>query len=348
MAAPSNSVTFPFFLISDLNSDNPVVTLTIQANGSFAPIVDPSLTFGHSGNEFTITGQLSEINKALNNVTYTPASTSDTLTLTVADLSGDSAFRTLNLNTTTPASPTLTTIASSGEITNAGLIDITGTTTLNSDQLLNTGATVKVEPGELLKLDGTRFFGGTITDNGTVESAGVVAIISTNLNIGAGDQLTIDADGTLSLSGTIITGGIINNLSSAPGIQLLGSSTINGGVQLNGGVVAVASAQTLSFGNATATGVTFNDPGTIQVASAKTLTLAGTDAITGSVFSIFVGTPQAASSNSVLFPFFFISDLNPDDPVVTLTIQANGSFSPISGSGLTLVRAATRSQLPAC
>ena len=320
-AAPSNSVLFPFVLISDLNPDDPVVTLTIQANGSFAPIADPNLTFGQSGNEFTITGQLNEINNALaNGIIYSPASTADTLTLTVADLSGDTAFRTISLDTSNPASPGFTNIGSSGEITNAGLIDITGTTTLNSDQLFNTGATVKVETNDLLKLDGTRFNGGTITDNGTVEIAGPDAIIATNLNIGTGDHLTIDTGGTLFVSGTTISGGIINNLSSAPGIDVLGSSTINGGAQLNGGVVTVTSGQTLTFGNATTSGTTFNDPGIIQVASGKTLTLAGTDAITGSVFSIFVGSVQAAPSNSVLFPFVLISDLNPDDPVVTLTI----------------------------
>jgi len=189
----------------------------------------------------------------------------------------------------------ISTNGSSGEITNASLIDITGTTTLNSDQLFNTAATatVKVEPNALLKLDGTKFNGGIITDNGTVEIAGFDAIVATTLNIGAGDYLTIDLGGTLFLSGTTISGGVISNLSSAPGIDVLGSSAINGGAQLNGGAVKIEPGQTLTFGNAavagsnaTVSGTTISDPGTIQIAGGRTLTLAGTDTITGSIFAI--------------------------------------------------------------
>ena len=65
--------------------------------------------------------------------------TSNTLTLSVTDGSGDTAFRTIDINTSNPASPTTTNITASGEITNAGLMDITGTTTLSSDALFNRG-----------------------------------------------------------------------------------------------------------------------------------------------------------------------------------------------------------------
>ncbi len=103
---------------------------------------------------------------------------------------------------------------------------------------------------------------------------------------------------------------------------------------------SVSNAGTVTFGNATVTGTSFNDPGTIQVVSGTTLTLAGTDSITGGKFFIFVGSPQPISSNPtptspVLLPFVFINDLNADDPMVTLTIQsnqANALFAGISGS----------------
>ena len=90
----------------------------------------------------------------------------------------------------------------SGEVTNAGLIDITGTTTLSSDALFNSGGTVKIEAGELLQLDDSKIYSGTITDNGTVEISGLDALSSgAHLNIGAGDQLTIDPTATLFLAG---------------------------------------------------------------------------------------------------------------------------------------------------
>ena len=113
------------------------------------------------------------------------------LTLSITDGSGDTAFRTISLNTSNPAAPTFANIGASGEIANAGLLDIFGTTALNSDLLLNSG-TVKVEPNALLTLDGTKFNGGTITDNGAVEIAGIDSISNASLNIGAGHQVTID------------------------------------------------------------------------------------------------------------------------------------------------------------
>ncbi len=340
-AAPNNSVLFPFILINDLNTDDPTVTLTIQANGTFVPISASGVTFGQIGSVMTITGLLSDINSALaKGVTYTPASTSDTMTLTVTDSSGDSAFRTISINTTNPAAPSFTTISSSGEIDNAGLIAITGTTALNSDQLFNNG-TVTVGANDLLQLDGTRVQGGTISDNGTVEIVGLSAVISTNLNIGAGNQLTIDPTARLTISGTTISGGIITNLSSAPGIDVLGSSTINGGAQVNGGSVTIEAGQTLTFGNAavigsnaTVTGTTFDDPGTIRVASGRTLTLAGTDAITGSILAVSGFRAQVQSGpGTVSLTGLSVGDLNnPGSAVLTLTVRTSSGTLQSTGA----------------
>ena len=172
-AAADNSVLFSPVGIGDLNSGaNPSLTLTIQASsGSFAPISGSGLTLTQSGDEVTITGDLTDINKALDNgITYTPATgvTSNTLMLSVTDGLGDAAFKTISVNTSTAASPTTTNLSASGEITNAGLIDVTGTATLSSDAVLNTG-TVKIESGEHLTLNDSKIYGGTVTDNSTVE-----------------------------------------------------------------------------------------------------------------------------------------------------------------------------------
>ncbi len=200
-AAAGNSVLFSLVEANDLTPGaNPSVTLTIQASsGSFAAISGSGVAITQNGDVVTIVGDLTDVNNALDNgITYTPVGSSNTLTLSVTDGSGDTAFRTISINTSNPASPTTTNLGANGEITNAGLMDITGTTTLSSDSLFNNGGTVKVESSELLKLDDAKVYGGTITDNGTVEVAGFNAISSgANLNIGAGDQLTIDPTATL-------------------------------------------------------------------------------------------------------------------------------------------------------
>jgi hypothetical protein len=280
-AAPSNSVLFPFFLISDLNSDDPMVTLTIQANGSFVPISGSGLTITQSSNEITIAGLLSDVNNALSkNVIYTPASTSDTLTLSITDGSGDTAFRTISLNTSNPAAPSFTNTGASGEITNTGTMDVTGTTTLNSDLLLNNTGTVKVEPSALLILHGTKFNGGTITDNGSVEISGFDSITNATLNIGTSDQLTIDTNATLYLNGTTIAG--LGTLTDN-GTLIATSGTSDIAVTLNGtGTDIIESGATLDVtGSLTGTGsITIQSGGTFGVGTAitQTLTLGGTGA----------------------------------------------------------------------
>ena len=45
-------------------------------------------------------------------------------------------------------------------------------TTLNSDAVFNSSGTVKVKNNALLQIDDAKVFGGTVTDNGTVEISG--------------------------------------------------------------------------------------------------------------------------------------------------------------------------------
>ena len=235
--AGGNSVLFSLVQANDLTPvADPSVTLTIQASsGSFVAISGSGVAITQNGDVATIVGDLTDVNNALDNgITYTPVGSSNTLTLSVTDGSGDTAFRTISINTSNPASPTTTNLGANGEITNAGLMDITGTTTLSSDSLFNSGGTVKVESSELLKLDDAKVYGGTITNNGTVEVAGFNAISSgASLNIGAGDQLTIDSTATLVVNNATIigaTGGTINNGTSISGgtIEVQTSTTLSG------------------------------------------------------------------------------------------------------------------------
>src|SRR5262249_40945922 len=131
--------------------------------------------------------------------------------------------------------------SATGQINNGGLIDVTGTTTLNSDVVFNStaaGTRIKVEASELLKLDDTRIFNGAVTDNGTIEVLGVSTLNNVTLTINSGGQLTLDPGSKLNLTGSTITGnGLINDGTGASGatLDVQGSSTISGATLNNGG-----------------------------------------------------------------------------------------------------------------
>ena len=172
VSAAGGSVFFSSVGIDELTSGatNPSVTLTIKASsGSFAALSGAGVVVNQSGDTVTLTGLLSAIKAALSGgLTYTPVGTSNTLTLSVDDGSGDTAFRTLSINTSNPLAPTNSITAASGQINNGGLIDVTGTTTLDSVTLLNGTGMVQVEAaGGHLTLDDTRIYGGTIKNLGT-------------------------------------------------------------------------------------------------------------------------------------------------------------------------------------
>ena len=205
------------------------------------------------------------------------------LTLSVTDGLGDTAFRTLTVNTTNPTSPSNTITEASGEIKNAGLIDVTGaTTSLESDTLLNSGGTVKVEASAHLTLDDSRIYNGTITNLGMVEVIGIGSIASGAVLTNTAAQLTIDAASKLKLSNGTITGGTITDNGL---IDVGGAGTINGGAQLSGGQVTVEAGQTLTLGSDTVTGTTFTD-----TAAGAILSVNGTDTLTLSGVTIVGGT----------------------------------------------------------
>ena len=359
-AAGNNSVFYSLISIASLGSSNSSVTLTIQASsGSLAALSGPGLTVvnGLNGSTGTIevTGTLSAINAALSGgLTYTPGLgiTSNTLTFNVIDSSGDTAFRTIGINTSNPTSPAVTNISTSGQINNAGLFDVTGTATLSSADVYSTGATLKVETTGTLTLDDTKLHSGTVTDNATVGITGFGALSGVALNIGSGDQLTIDSAATLFVAGGTITGttgAAINDGTSSSGgsIDVLSSSTISG-VSLNNGSVTINAGQTLTLDGTTVTGSTITElnntsgatptTGLVNIDSGKTLTLAGADTINGGVFGFFLLGPAPAANNSAFYSLVSIASLSSSNSSVTLTIQASsGSLAALSGPGVTVV-----------
>ncbi len=269
--------------IGNLNTGNPQVTLTITASsGSLAALSGSGLTVvgGLNGTNGTIevTGTLSAVNAALaSGLTYSPVGTSNTLTMTIDDGSGDTAFRTLTIATPLVGSPSFQVTDASGAIRiagpngqNSGLLDITGTTTLSSDEVFNGSANLKVEANATLKLIHTGTHGGTITDNGTIEITGESGINGGLLNIGANGVLLIDSGKLLTLNGSTVTGTVTDNGT----IEVTGSSAINGAKLSNGGIT-VDSGQTLTLDGTTVNGTVFTD-----TATGAALSLDGGDTLT--------------------------------------------------------------------
>ena len=143
----------------------------------------------------------------------------------------------------------------------AGSIDVTGTSTIDSGASLNNGG-VTVASGVTLTLDDVTVTGTTFTDTA------------------AGATIQIDDGTTLTLSGTEIIGGTIND-GTVPGtgsIDVTDNSKIDSGASLNNGGVTVASGVTLTLDDVTVTGTTFTDTASgaiIQIDDGTTLTLSG-------------------------------------------------------------------------
>ena len=147
-----------------------------------------------------------------------------------------------------------------------------------------------------------RIYGGTITDNGTVEITGLSSLVNARLNIGTGDQLTIDPTATLFLTGTTInggTGGTINDGTSLIGATIdvnTSSSSSNSAIDnasLNYGGVTVENGAVLTLDNDTVTGTTFTD-----TASGALLSIDGGDQLTISGVTINGGTINDGTSLS--------------------------------------------------
>ena len=147
------------------------------------------------------------------------------------------------------------------------------------------------------------------------------------LNIGAGDQVTIDSAATMAFGGTI-TGTTSATITDNGEIDVAGSSAITGGAQLSGGQIVVATGASLALNNVRVSNSTVtidntsaNVGGLITVGSGDTLTLAGTNIITGGVFAVGNSDPQAGAGGSV---FFLKVELMVDaitTPSVTLTCK---------------------------
>jgi VCBS repeat-containing protein len=157
--------------------------------------------------------------------------------------------------------------------------------------------TVKVKDGATIK-GASAVSKGAITNDGTLEVAGAATLLNdvlTNTN----HVIKIDDGQTLTLSGTEITGGTINNYSGAQGgtIDVTGDSKIDGNATLNKGAVTVESGFTLTLDDATVAGTAIANHGAIKVDTSKKLTLNGAS-LTGGALTVS-GTLDSTGTSAI-------------------------------------------------
>nr|WP_245284210.1 FecR domain-containing protein [Bradyrhizobium sp. WSM2254] len=215
---------------------------------------------------------------------------------------------------------------SGGAIKGGGTIDVTGASRIDGGATLSVtavtadaaltldGVTVSgtditdnssIELDNTVKLkDGARIQGtsaaskGAITNNGTLEIAGAATLLNDVLT-NTSHVIKIDDGQTLTLSGTEISGGTINNFSGAQGgtIDVTGNSRIDGNATLNKGTVTVENGITLTLDDATIAAATIGNGGTVKVDASKKLTLAGAT-LTGGALSVS-GTLDSSGATTI-------------------------------------------------
>ncbi|KJC43213.1 VCBS domain-containing protein [Bradyrhizobium sp. LTSP857] len=139
---------------------------------------------------------------------------------------------------------------------------------------------------------------GAITNTGTLEIAGAATLLN-DVIANTGHIIQVDDGKTLTLSGTEITGGTINNYSGVLGgtIDVTGDSQIDGNATLNQGAITVESDVTLTLDDATVSASTITNGGTVQVDASKKLTLAGSK-LTGGTLSVS-GTLDSSGTTTI-------------------------------------------------
>ncbi|MGY3462194.1 VCBS repeat-containing protein [Bradyrhizobium sp. LM3.4] len=179
---------------------------------------------------------------------------------------------------------------------------VTADAKLTLDGVTVSGSTItdnsSIELDNTVKLkDAAKIQGGAITNNGTLEIAGAATLLNDVLT-NTGHIVKVDDGQTLTLSGTEITGGTIDNYSVLGGtIDVTGDSKIDGNATLNKGAVAIETGVTLTLDDATVVGTAITNGGIVKVDTSKKLTLAGAS-LTGGTLTV-VGTLASSDATTI-------------------------------------------------
>src|SRR5882724_1022479 len=206
-----------------------------------------------------------------------------------------------------------------GTLDNFGQINVSGAGNALHDELVsNFGAFIV--SGELILDLGTTITGGTISNTGSLKIESEQGATLDNVDVGnfAG---TIQVDTTLTLNGTIILGGIVNDNGI---IHVTGDSAINNAA-IFGGQIIVDEGYTLTLNGTTVTKtVIHNDDGFVQIDVNQTRLLDGV-AINGGTINNF-GMLEIIGSSSITDNILNNNLLTIDDgTVLTLSgVTING------------------------
>lgn len=249
-------------------------TIEVLANGALA--IDQGSTVDNASGNLIVDGNAA---LTLDHATISGGAIKGAGTIDVTGASRIDGGATLSISTVTAgAALTLDGVTVSGtDITDKSSVTIDGTVKLKD------GATIK---------------GGPITNNGTLEIAGAATLLN-DVVTNTGHTITVDGGQTLTLSGTEISGGTIDNYSGVQGgtIDLAGNSKIDGNATLNKGAVTVGNGFTLTFGDATLAGTAIANHGTVKVDASKKLTLAGAS-LTGGALTV-TGTLASSGTSTM-------------------------------------------------
>ncbi|WP_300254107.1 tandem-95 repeat protein, partial [Bradyrhizobium sp.] len=163
------------------------------------------------------------------------------------------------------------------DVTNSGLIDLSGGTLNLFADIANANGTIEVDTDATLNLSGATISGGTIDGAGTVDVIGA-STIDGNATLSA--SLVI-VDAQLTLDDVTVSGSVITDNSSVvlgDTVKLKDSAEIKGGPVTNNGTLEIAGAAALKNDAVT-------NNGTVKVDGGQTLTL-DTTTITGGKLTI--------------------------------------------------------------
>ena len=257
--------------------------ITVDGSGTFDLTGGDTINNGqlNNGGQINVSGSGNEIENETGGATVGSGTNSFTNTGTL----------TVGITTGIPASGTLT--LSSDLVTNSGgiitvdsngTLDLTGGDTINSGQLNNNGGLIKVtNTGNLIENES----GGTngFTNTGTLEVAGTLTLTN-DLVTNSGGIVTVDSNGTLDLiGGDTINSGQLNNNGGQINVSGSGNEIENeaGGATVGSGTNSFTNTGTLTvLGGGTLTlndDLLTNTGGIITVDGSGTFDLTGGDTI---------------------------------------------------------------------
>ncbi|MCK1391869.1 VCBS domain-containing protein [Bradyrhizobium sp. 1] len=254
-------------------------TIEVLTNGALT--IDQGSTVNNSTGNLVVDGNAA---LRLDHATISGGAVKGTGTIDVTGASKIDGGATVSISTiTADAALTLDGVTVSGtDITDKSSVAIASTVQLKD------GATIQGASG--LK--------GAVNNNGTLEIAGAATLLN-DVVTNTGHVIKIDDGKTLTLSGTEIDGGTINNYSAGTGgtIDVTGDSKIGGNATLNHGAVTVESGYALTFGDATVAGTAIANHGAVNVETSKKLTL-NDASLTGGALTVS-GTLDSTGTTTV-------------------------------------------------